>query len=98
MNAKHTPGPWQSTKCKAVVKSADYWAIIEEGDESAAWAIAEIDCDREAAEANAKLIAAAPELLAACEAAFSDYQSDTFQQPTEALLRAAIAKAKGGAQ
>lgn len=52
-------------------------------------------------EANARLIAAAPELLEACEAIDSAYASDgntKRQKAAFALVRAAISKAVGGAQ
>jgi len=47
-----------------------------------------------AGKANASLIAAAPELLAACEAALAR-MSDINPDVWEDMLRAAIAKAKG---
>ena len=54
---------------------------------------------QESCEANARLIAAAPELLAACEAALviiGDRNANPWWGDTEAKLRAAIAKVRGG--
>jgi hypothetical protein len=52
------------------------------------------------AQANARLIVAAPDLLAACEAALSTLDAGTWltggMSPAHAM-RAAVAKAKGGA-
>jgi hypothetical protein len=47
-----------------------------------------------AQEANARLVAAAPELLAALKAALDDFGPD-FAGPTIDMMRAAIAKAEG---
>jgi hypothetical protein len=48
--------------------------------------------------ANARLIAAAPELLDACNAALTDYEACMPGATSmRAILRAAIAKATGGA-
>lgn len=47
-------------------------------------------------EANARLISAAPDLLAACKAC-ADSSSNTQRRESAAMCRAAIAKATGGA-
>lgn len=99
MHSKHTPGPWD----------------VDEGDKStiyeldAANPIAEVFSDRSAEEneANARLIAAAPELLDALTALL-DEAEDVFVcmadatgidrhnlPPQFAAARAAIAKAEG---
>lgn len=97
MTAKHTPGPW----------TADEWATgYTVSSDLEHYSVCHLEgCNN--AEANARLIAAAPELLAALEAfiglpfpmpgqkssnrGWSDFQAYCDQ------ARAAIAKAKGGA-
>ena len=101
-NAQHTPGPWS-------VSPNDCFAIYA-GDTCNQVAKATAWHDhREEAMANAILMAAAPELLAACVAALpllEEYRQRVFTgrirgdllsgdyEPTQAL-RAAIAKARG---
>ena len=55
----HTPGPWRSTHYNAVLKSCNFFAIEAEDHTGM---IAEVDDDTKDAEANARLIAAAPEM------------------------------------
>jgi len=61
MITKHTPGPWHLSRSGQYVRKNDTadWP---------AWNVAEINTATEAWEANARLIAAAPDLLAACAA------------------------------
>lgn len=104
--SKHTPGPWvyvagrfngrHAKSASGSVMSADAYG----------WYIATIE-DAPEAESNARLLAAAPDLLAALEAACEEikylrdwannhgamYDEERF---TEGLV--AIAKAKGGAE
>lgn len=106
--AAHTPGPWfydGQNGCGAHV------IHVREGEIAEAFGDTWSD-DGQQAEANAHLIAAAPELLAALEYVasvlnmtdpehedFADSGADTVQAlcEGEAQIRAAIAKAKGGA-
>lgn len=91
MNTQHTPGPWiaqglsifdgQNSTPLAQV----YERFYRRGDERPA-------CEREGAAANARLIAAAPELLDACLKVANDPY--TTCQCAE-VVRAAIAKATG---
>jgi hypothetical protein len=96
----HTPGPWKLTEETTIGRPCitgrigliAMLAVHDVGD-------AEWDADT----ANARLIAAAPDLLAACEAVLSnlDHLSDVWGQEgvtrtVQDRLRAAIAKAKGG--
>lgn len=60
--AKHTPGPWQA------VALAVRWAVTTTA-KPRTFNICIINNDRDEQEANARLIAAAPELLAALKAA-----------------------------
>ena len=93
MESNHTPGPWgidinsvgeYLISAGPIGTPVDYLAVIT---------------NRKRSKANARLIAAAPELLEAVEAA-SDYfhdftESDQEETDLAKLMRAAIAKAKG---
>ena len=97
----HTPGPWKwSTNwhCYGPLKGA----FVDDVGNTAR--IADVLSHggvgtQETCEANARLIAAAPELLAACERALSivDHRNNLNFMECAATLRAAIALAKGGA-
>jgi hypothetical protein len=86
--AKHTPGPW-------VVDGRTIYAECDRESFTVAGMPATNHATREA---DARLIAAAPELLAACEATLAQWHSEsiTEQKSLHTQLRAAIAKAKGG--
>lgn len=102
----HTPGPWQIVPYwdgdDVVNVVAEYSERIEDGRtiKVANW-IAELDAAvdfddeddrREETYANARLIAAAPDLLEACKLAVSRMG---MRNPTAAVLNAAIDKAEG---
>lgn len=90
---KHTPGPWTATKC---AMSRDEWRISN----PEAWPIFTVLCGRPEARANAHLIAAAPDLLAALiklERVESSPHSETVRYLAREQARAAIAKAEGSA-
>ena len=113
--SKHTPGPWTA------VKNSAYWEIDGPDDfggvaDTCASSAGEPDFGRSMAlgEANARLIAAAPDLLAACKAALELAEGDDpgagcdtreeaeaarcrWRESIEQSIRAAIAKAEGGA-
>ena len=87
MTHKYTPGPWTRVK--------DSWWIAAQTGQP----ICMIErglTDKKEADANECLIAAAPELLAACEAALNDRMFKDWPQ-VATLLMNAIAKAKGKA-
>lgn len=99
----HTPGPWFAEKHGAVT------AQIANTRRQVATTIGEVAMhdDRglavtEIQQANAALMAAAPDLLAACELALGNLPGRresggcTIRNAVEAHLRAAIAKARGG--
>ena len=79
----HTPGPW------TVALDGDVYMIYA-GD--AAVAVIGID---EQTRGDCKLIAAAPDLLAACEEALEDGLHDALSRSVQRRIRAAIAQAKG---
>ena len=103
----HTPGPWRARR------NSHFWEVCPErgGDEGIPFSVADVcssepgDPDGGLQEANARLIAAAPELLEALEDAMRSARHDFAPGPEgEAKFReayaeqvAAIAKAKGGA-
>ena len=101
--AAHTPGPWRATSRN--IENVANWASripfaieLEVGHSVAP--IADV-CDQPAAEANARLIAAAPELLAALKDVLRIAQAASVGVPGNSprldRARAAIAKAEGGA-
>ena len=98
-DAKHTPGPWETVGAKYIWKTGDVGGAVA--------IIAEPECESsndfrpvriaserwEEAMANARLIAAAPELLEALKE-LRDFYTDNFGLPA-AKANAAIAKAEG---
>jgi len=80
--SKHTPGPWK-------VHLVDGALIVDDAGWEVAEASGDYDTDADRMEANARLIAAAPDLLAALKHARSQ-----MQHPDE-LIDAAIDKAEG---
>lgn len=91
-DSKHTPGPWAvtgptgTTVC-ATTDRGRYPVAFAEG-----VSLAQMD-------ANAALIAAAPDLLAACEALYTAVAADLSPKARDEALAAglaAIAKARGG--
>lgn len=85
MNTKHTPGPW-----KAIKSTAYYHGIKTESGKE----IHLHEWDSES-EANAKLMAAAPELLQSLELLYNNSMAKKgFAQSTTAIkIRAVIEKA-----
>lgn len=96
--SEHTPGPWEYDQFENGEMSV-FCAKLDSkyhGD----W-IAHLSHEGETDEANARLIAAAPELLAACKAALEDLYAipsvdlSGGARVVRDYLRAAFAKAKG---
>ena len=103
MGIKHTPAPWRvSSESPRIIKK-DYRAIGSDagfliastmGNDNSGFYASEQEAD-----ANARLIAAAPELLEALEELITATQHlDQCHQATADKARAAIAKAKGEEQ
>lgn len=90
--AKHTPGPWR------ISSGCDRWVVQEKGG-----CIACVEQDRKFGEANARLIAAAPELLEALTSLLDasqrnqEHYSEEAHDIAESRARAAIKKATGEA-
>jgi len=99
--AQHTPGPWHFDLADGSHITAEGGTIII----ADAWSIEfdeEFDNPDSVPAANARLIAAAPDLLDACEffLKFADMRAkkgDELPSQLTGAVRAAIAKAKGGA-
>ncbi len=95
MNAQHTPGPWY-IDCQNESAAIGYRAIVDKDGYT-------VCSPSPMGQANARLIAAAPDLLAALIAfdnAFSHYcEGDPDSDEVSALYQAreAIAKTKGAA-
>ncbi len=89
MNSKHTPGPWKVNEVITTLRGT-HLVIQQECDSPGEVAIIEaplLKLDR----ANARLIAAAPELLEACKKALTC----GLDSSVRSLIVAAIAKAEG---
>ncbi len=94
MSAQHTPGPWfvahlPDGQGSWVACDPDGCGIHADGSYMAV-------CVSPIGEANARLIAAAPDLLAALEGLFRLLDAGSLYEPQAFAARAAIAKAKGG--
>lgn len=88
--SKHTPGPWVAERRSTMVATAI--------DGAYGYELFDVRCDVPEFEANARLIAAAPDLLEVLEqfVAWVDAPSESaFSDSQLAAARAAIAKAKG---
>lgn len=89
--AEHTPGPWMTINER--LRDDCQWRVVDaEENGNADWQICQ--CFGPDAEANACLIAAVPELLAALERTIKAL-NHTGHIEIEQQCRAAIAKARG---
>lgn len=102
----HTPGPWRVEVGKDNLNGSTddpvyggiYGGVTR--DDSMGWAIARVWSDYPNYEADARLIAAAPDLLDACERAERLFDSEPLSFSAEhiselAAIREALRKAKG---
>ena len=98
---KHTPGPWKFGK-ELTARSVEWLVSFDAGSKGRGIAIAETCAGSGNEEFDARLIAAAPELLAALETAYMaliGYLPAHRNDVTDAAIgaaRAAITKATGG--
>ena len=100
MTQTHTPGPWHYS-----FESVDpNWAIVMDrsggivanvNHETGPDAISAPATRKMPKDANARLIAAAPDMLAALQAAMNVMRSDPHAREARAIAAAAIAKATG---
>ena len=91
--SKHTPGPWKTWKSELPIDRSRITCVYQEESRTIIVDIPHIPWPREEADANAHLIAAAPDLLEACE----NLENDDSAIPKYAwdMIQAAIAKAHG---
>ena len=91
--SKHAPGPWYYRRDDAVWKEAH--GIFNEANEAIAWTTRGWSAG-EIEEANARLIAAAPDLLAALKSLWGVIEhGGTITDEMAASYRAAIERARG---
>ena len=105
MSGGHTPGPWSlgrewngyvaidaldGSPARHVTQWRELATVVLHVDD-------EMDDDRRECEANARLIAAAPDLMAACEAYIAAYDGATGTVYVVDQIRSAITKARGEA-
>ena len=98
--SNHTPGPWKLIEGPQEFSPDAAWIIGSDSSETICDVLSS-DCvaapsDEEEIHANALLIAAAPDLLAACKELRLFIGSDYDTRDLANLLDAAIAKATGG--
>ncbi len=86
--AKHTPGPWRAEEREVVTYLGHPIAEVLDTAEGLEGSDAEAD-------ANARLIAAAPDLVAALEMILAGVDSGQLMQQSIDQARAAVVKAKG---
>jgi hypothetical protein len=92
--SKHTPGPWSLHEHESLFVVGPDGNMVADTDMPADRGYRSPQC-----KANAKLIAAAPDLLAACKAAWLLMTPKTpGQHNAYRLLHEAIIKAEGGPQ
>jgi len=93
---KHTPAPWIADN-----GDSELWGIFQKQDCNGIAYLCEPNGEllrENEAEANAHLIAAAPELLEACKQALRTLEArgvDIYSDPRYLLVKQAIAKAEG---
>lgn len=98
----HTPGPWQqgATKITVSLTGFDVWAVPISGSGSAIGCAYAGSVGRQrnvdVELANARLMAAAPDLLSALQVLLQRAISDGYDSILTEQARAAIAKATGG--
>jgi hypothetical protein len=90
MSVMHTPGPWQTDR-----NNVHHHCLNNDWVE--VWSPEAFGASEETMEANARLIAAAPELLEALQTLMGPIDGLQANLDAAAKARAAIAKATGGA-
>ena len=91
MTTKHTPGPWRYERTNGSPTTGQH--MIAGGKPGY---LAEVrDCGSGDVSANARLIAAAPELLAALKGVLTLLDAGSLYEPQAYAARAAIEKAEG---
>lgn len=94
---KHTPGPWRHEGSEVWATRAMRINNISAGTPMIATVCKHEDAEQFDYDANARLIAAAPELLEALQLMIDKYEFGGWPASTITVARAAIAKATEGA-
>lgn len=99
MNVQHTPGPWEWDDMRTKLVGHKGAKVLQDGE--GMWdlcsCVAVVDDKPERARSNARLIAAAPDLLEALKLADAMLSGANMNaNVVEQKVRAAIAKATGG--
>lgn len=91
---KHTPGPWEAEAANpsSILPDEGRWDVVSESAGSGFRSVAMLTGPR--AGLDARLMAAAPELLSACRAALDWFESVGADGAPLPTVRAAIAKAE----
>ena len=92
-NSKHTPGPWKTIHTQT--RTLEWNIGTDLGAPIPAMIVEGLNNRDGNAEANARLIAAAPELLKACKAIWDSGAYGSNQFKAIGLIQQAIAKAEG---
>lgn len=91
--SEHTRGPWEIDKGRDSITIGPAWVAADlytPNDN-----VCDVDLRYKNAEANALLLASAPDLLAACRTALEAVREEFGDGPTARTLASAIAKATG---
>jgi hypothetical protein len=97
MSAQHTPGPWQRSGVRIKLGAEDCLQVGPDGFAIAFLPIGNRPMEQAGAIADARLIAAAPELLEALRLLLAFADRNGIDGDDYRLARAAIAKATGSA-
>lgn len=97
---RHTPGPWEVDDCGNICGGGAALAAVYGAEDFPCLPEEDYDAVNVECAANARLMAAAPDLLAACEKALEFWHSDHPNDTGEAMdarefIRRAVARAKG---
>lgn len=87
---KGTPGPWIEGDCSVYAENDSDIAAVYDGQPTSI-----LDMNKDVAQANARLIAAAPELLEAAKSALENWGTLSQLLETHSALEAAVNKALG---
>jgi hypothetical protein len=90
----HTPGPWTVYRCQ-FVDEYEAQPLLACGINGASFDASRDECHHVLTLADARLIAAAPELLEACKKAMEFFISESDFDSIKIPLEKAIAKAEG---
>ena len=94
--SKHTPGPWTPNHYAFMAGGKlRWWQVLAQGGEVQVSDMGDCGLPPDEAEANANLIAAAPDLLEAAKHAATEWRLHGQLTDSCRVLEAAIAKARG---